>query len=330
MNSLSYVIFLIITFFPTCSIMWLLLPSLPISLSGGCFTINLLCNAIVSDNSSNKTRSTRFSILQFVESLGIGSGYLIGVLLFNSFGYWVVFATTIMVHTFALVYTAARLQWDFNIRDSEKESIVQTLRKSMKSVTGSQNKFKILLLVISMCICQLVKGVDTSTAYLYTRHQFGWGPEDYSYFVMLLVLSGSLGTILVLPVLSLLLEVDDCVLGIMGTLSWVDFHLVMGLAQGEWLLYLSTAFAVLKDCTNVTIRSILSKLSANNSSSLFSLLACMEALVPLVAAPLSDWVYTVTLSVFPGSVFMLTAGVLSGNIIVFSIIFCLEDLVSQN
>ena len=132
MNCLNYVIYLIITFFHTCSIMWLLLPSLPISLSGGSYTINLLCNAIVSDNSSIKTRSTRFSILQFVKSLGIGSGYLIGVLLFNSFGYKMVFATTIIVHTLALVYTAARLKWDFNIKDSEEESIVQTLRKSMK------------------------------------------------------------------------------------------------------------------------------------------------------------------------------------------------------
>ena len=143
-----------------------------------------------------------------------------------------------------------------------------------------------------MCVCQMVKRVDTCTAYLYTRHQFGWGLEDYSFLVLLLVLSGSVGTSLVLPVLSLYLHVDDCVLGIMGTLSWVDFHLVMGLAQREWLLYLAVAFAVLKDCTNVTIRSILSKLSQKNSCSLFSLLACMEALVPLVATPLTDWVYT--------------------------------------
>ena len=65
------------------------------------------------------------------------------------------------------------------------------------------------------------------------------GSEDYSVLVMLLVLSGSVGTSLILPALSLYLYLDDCVLGIMGTLSWVDFHMVMVLALRELLLYLA-------------------------------------------------------------------------------------------
>ena len=49
------------------------------------------------------------------------------------------------------------------------------------------------------------------------------------------------------------------------------------------LLYLDVGLAVLKDCTDVTIHSIPSKLSMKNSCSVIFLLACMEALVPLVA-----------------------------------------------
>ena len=72
------------------------------------------------------------------------------------------------------------------------------------------------------------------------------GVRGYSALVMLLVLSGSVGTSLVRPVLCLYLHGDGCLVGIMGTLILVDLSMVMVLALRELLLNLAVGLAVLK------------------------------------------------------------------------------------
>ena len=323
MNSLCYATYLVISFFPNASIYWLLLPSLPISISGGWYTINLICCALVSDNSSNKTRSSRISILQFAQALGICSGYLVGDLVFKDYGYRMVFAISIAVHVFAILYSWIRFPWDFRKMPNENGNILSPVKHSMTTLRDSKHRGKIALLCLAMVVCQFTKRADSSVAYLYTRHQFGWGTGDYSIYVIVVVLCGAVGTSLVYPALSLYLNVDDCILGVMGSLSWINYHLVTGLAHHDWVLYFAAGLGVLGISTNVTVRSILSKTSDSKSTggALFSLFASIEALVPLISSPIIAWLYSSTLDIFPGAIFLVTAGVFSINIFIFFGIF---------
>ena len=68
-----------------------------------------------SDNSDSSSRSARISLLQFSQALGICGGYLLGELLFSIYGYGMVFAVTIAVHVFAILYACMRLPWDFKV-----------------------------------------------------------------------------------------------------------------------------------------------------------------------------------------------------------------------
>ena len=326
MNCLSYVTYLVISFYPDASIYWLLLPSLPVSLSGGWFTINLLCCALVSDSSDRKSRSARISIVQFAQALGIGSGYLVGDIVFKYYGYRMVFAITIAVHVFAVLYSWFRFPWDFRKIKNESGNIFTPVKESMKSLRDSDQKKKVGLLCLAMVVLQFTKTVDSSVAYLYTRHQFGWGTGYYSVYVVIIVFCGAVGTSIVYPALSLFLQVDDCILGVMGSLSWVNFHLVTGFAQSDWLLYFAAALGVLRTSTNVTIRSMLSKTSDSktNGGALFSLLASITALVPLISSPIIAWLYSSTLDTFPGTIFLVTAAVFSVNILIFFGIFVIK------
>ena len=245
MNSLCYVTYLVISFFPSASIYWLLLPSLPISLSGGWYTINLLCFSVVNDQSDRKSRSMRISLLQFAQALGICSGYLVGDLVFKYYGYRMVFAISIAVHVFAILYTIMKFPWDFKSQTSSgKGSIWTCVKDSMKKLKDSHHKGIIVSMCVAMIVCQAVKKADSSVTYLYTRHQYGWETDQYSVYAIIVVLCGAVGTSIIYPVLSYYLGVDDCVLGVVGSISCIDYHAVTGLASllccrswGSWYLY---------------------------------------------------------------------------------------------
>ena len=265
----------------------------------------------------------RISLLQFAQALGICSGYLVGDLVFKYYGYRMVFAISIAVHVFAILYTIMKFPWDFKSQTSSgKGSIWTCVKDSMKKLKDSQHKGIIVSMCAAMIVCQAVKKADSSVTYLYTRHQYGWETDQYSVYAIIVVLCGAVGTSIIYPVLSYYLGVDDCVLGVVGSISCIDYHAVTGLATKDWHLYYAAGLGVLGISTNVTVRSILSKTSdSSTGGTLFSLFASIEALVPLITSPLIAFIYTSTLSIFPGTIFLVTAGLFFINIIIFSAIF---------
>ena len=91
--------------------------------------------------------------------------------------------------------------------------------------------------------------------------------------------------------------------------------MIITITNNPRILYYAAALGFFRNTSNVTIRSSLSKLSSSSSSSsspnpssspspttttsvgsLFSLLAAIEALTPLVSAPLVGLLYTASLS----------------------------------
>jgi len=323
MNCLCYVTYMVISFFPKANILWLLLPSLPIAISGGWYTINLICCALVSDSSDKNSRSTRISFLQFAQALGICAGYLVGDVVFKYYGYRMVFAISIASHILTILYAWVRFPWDIRKCTDVDASVFTPMKRLYRLLRCSQEKLSIVLLCFAMVVCQFTKKADASVAYLYTRHQYSWGPGEYSVYVMLVVLCGAVGTSLIYPTLSLHLKVDDCVLGIMGSISWINYHLVTGLAFNSWIMYFAAVLGVLGISTNVTVRSMLSKTADAKSSggALFSLLASIEALIPLVSSPIIAWIYTTTLNMFPGTIFLVTAAIFGLNVLIFFVLF---------
>ena len=112
-------------------------------------------------------------------------------------------------------------------------------------------------------------------------------------------------------------------MGILSTLSWMNYNLVTGLGNSADVFYFGAVVGFLGISSNVAVRSIISKTmnSKTNGGMLFSLLASIEALVPLVFSPLIVWLYSRFLGVFPGIVYLVTSGVLLLNILIFTLIF---------
>ena len=75
----------------------------------------------------------------------------------------------------------------------------------------------------------------------------------------------------------------------------------------------------------MTIRSYLSKVTPKeNLGSIFSLLASLEAAIPIVISPLMTYVYKHTINVFPGAIMIVQAGIYISSILTLSIVYILS------
>ncbi len=76
------------------------------------------------------------------------------------------------------------------------------------------------------------------------------------------------------------------------------------------ILNIGAAVGALHSVCAIVIRSMLSKVSpASDLGKIFSLLACLESVMPVLSIPVLTVVYEATLNNFPGAVYIAMAGI---------------------
>ena len=104
-----------------------------------------------------------------------------------------------------------------------------------------------------------------------------------------------------MPVLSFYFKMHDAALGILSSCSKIISLIIMSIAWNGSILFLGSVSGFLSAFASIVIRSMLSKcVSKAELGKIFSLLASLEAAVPLFAAPLFTFVYTHTLETWTG------------------------------
>ena len=115
---------------------------------------------------------------------------------------------------------------------------------------------------------------------------------------------------LVMPLLSFYWKVHDAAVGLLATCSKIVSLVIISIAWNGWVLFLGSCAGFLSAFSSIVIRSMLSKcVSKAELGKIFSLLASLEAAVPLFASPLFTFVYTQTLDSWTGCVFIVQAGI---------------------
>ena len=115
---------------------------------------------------------------------------------------------------------------------------------------------------------------------------------------------------LVMPLLSFYWKVHDAAVGLLATCSKIVSLVIISIAWNGWVLFLGSCAGFLSAFSSIVIRSMLSKcVSKAELGKIFSLLASLEAAVPLFASPLFTFVYTQTLQSWTGAVFIVQAGI---------------------
>ena len=120
------------------------------------------------------------------------------------------------------------------------------------------------------------------------------------------------------------MKLHDALIGTMGAIFGIAKNIIWTLAAYSWMMYLGSAVGLLSTAASIVIRAHLSKVApADELGAIFSLLASLEASVPLMTSPLMTLVYNSTLTTFPGAIMLLSAGLYVAITINLSIVYML-------
>ncbi|CAH2991986.1 unnamed protein product [Chilo suppressalis] len=286
---------------------------------------------------TQKTRTFRLGLVNFCMTVGFPVGMGLSGILIKKFGFYGCYAISGSLQLINLLYNI------FAVKDPKRSSehkehdrkgaghffrtffdlsnIKETVIVVFKKGPNRRRLRMIVLLLVVTILFGPMFG-EISILYMSTRYRFNWDELQFSMFQTYNFVIHTIGTIFSIAVLSKYLQWHDSMLGIISTISKIAASFVYCFAPNERIFYIAPAIEILNGTSLLALRSITSKLVAPNElgkvNSIFSL---TENLMPLVYVPLYTKVYSATMEVLPGAVFLLGAAMTLPAVVVFLCLF---------
>jgi PCFT/HCP family folate transporter-like MFS transporter 1/3 len=299
------------------------------SFFGGITCLLIGMYSYLADVTSLRSRTTRIGLLDIFLFAGIPSGTFLSAYIFKYFGYYGIFLSVLVIQILCILYVLIKIKdtrgpgSDYCYPDSEMDTVpTSTVRRYLSIVDFHQlfdvfrvsfkrrehNLRRVIVILIFLMLLNVTIFSDGGITYLYARKEFKWDEQKFTKFQTCVIIVSAVAAFIVMPLLSFYWKVHDATIGILATSSKVLSLVVMSLAWNGWVLFLGACLGFLSAFASIVIRSMLSKcVNKSDLGKIYSLLASLEAAVPLFAAPLFTIVYTSTLDTFPGSVFLVQA-----------------------
>ncbi|XP_059061433.1 lysosomal proton-coupled steroid conjugate and bile acid symporter SLC46A3-like [Achroia grisella] len=329
-NSTIYVIF-----FNEYSLeVFMLIEAIIESITGNWCIVFLTIFCYISAITTVENRTFRMGLVNFcvTVSFPIGTG-LSGILL-KTIGYYGCYSISGGLHLLNLLYnifllkdperTAEHMKHDrrgfryFLRTFFDLSSIKETMRVVFQN---GPNKRRIrvcaLLIVVSILFGPMFG--EISIMYMSTRYRFSWDEVKFSIFQTYNFVTHTIGTLFSITVFSKQLKWHDSILGIISTVSKIAGSFVYCFAPNEKIFYIAPLVEILNGTSLLALRSIISKTVAPNElGKVNSVFGLTENIMPLVYVPLYTKVYTATMEVLPGAVFLMSAALTLPAVCVFS------------
>lgn len=315
------------------------------SFFGGIACLLIGMYSYLADVTSLRSRTTRIGLLDIFLFAGIPSGTFLSAYIFKYFGYYGIFLSVLVIQTLCILYIVVKIKdtrgpsSDYCYPDSEMDNVpTSTFRRYLSIVDFHQlfdvfrvsfkkrehNFRRVIIILIFLMLLNVTIFSDGGILYLYARKEFKWDEQQYTKFQTCVIIVSAVGAFIVMPLLSFYWKVHDATIGILATISKVVSLVIMSLAWNGWVLFLGACSGFLSAFAAIVIRSMLSKcVNKSDLGKIYSLLASLEAAVPLFASPLFTIVYTSTLETFPGAVFLVQAAIFVVSGIGFSYVYFL-------
>lgn len=113
-------------------------------------------------------------------------------------------------------------------------------------------------------------------------------------------------------------KLSDIAIGLFSCASNLAGSLIFTFASFGWQMYLGSSIQMFGSIITYLMRAIISKcIPTDEFGKVFCLVTCFELISPFLSGPLFSFVYTSTISVLPGAIFLVCAGALVIEIINF-------------
>ncbi|OWR42700.1 hypothetical protein KGM_210156 [Danaus plexippus plexippus] len=284
---------------------WLLLTSIPFSLSGGNVVLFTGAYSFIKDTSSPIDASLCLGTL--VGSLS--SSYLI---VHMGYSYVLIFTATVNVITYLFVKI-----WIIESLSGAEQGragslfncshLKDMLKGCFKHRPNKGRNIIILMAIIKLVLITVQVGWSY-LEYLYLRNKLNWSLRVYTTYSAVSTITAFFGAFLGVMVIERLLRIGDITFVMIALTTAIIDYMIKAFATQWWQIYLSIFVSPFKGLPLPLINSYVSKfLPEEDIAKVFALLCAMESVAQIIAPIIFNSLYSSTLSVFPGAIYILSA-----------------------
>ncbi|XP_063874723.1 lysosomal proton-coupled steroid conjugate and bile acid symporter SLC46A3-like [Scylla paramamosain] len=297
------------------------LSALPMGLFGGHIGVGNAVNAYLSASSGTRSRTTSLSSVEWVKYAAQPLGIYASSLLYSRGGYLLAFGFYVLLLLAGVLYllmcvgeppTAIEARGS-STRDGIKVGVAAHIKYTLAVPMKIRRSGRSGVLVAAYAVVLLLWSFARESSaqfFLYERKLFGWQLQQYTNWLVFSYFVKTAGLLLVVPVYSYYLGVQDAMLGFIGGISMIFYYTVFATAPEPWVLYAAAVLSLCSAVPAVTSRGAVSKaVAANDFGAVFAFLSLLECLVLLLGTPFYTFVYNLTLDIFPGTLYLVMAGV---------------------
>ncbi|XP_075980871.1 putative peptidoglycan muropeptide transporter SLC46 [Anticarsia gemmatalis] len=295
---------------------WYVLTVLPYSLCGG-FTIfftGAFC--YLSDITTAENRSLRMTIMESAVSVGSIVGSLLSAHVLRLVGntWLILIATTcnVLAYAFSNICLRESLTGAVNggITSVLDFLLVKEMVRECFKRRPNNGRAQILLLTLANSLSILILYGMIPLEYMYTREKLHWTLSDYTVFSAVNTSISFFGAFIGIALLQKLIGLSDLLTTNIAFISSLAEYIIRALAITSWHMYLGAGVSLFKGLSSPLIRSFLTKiLPVVDIAKVFALMSAIEGLCPLLAPLLYNSLYWYTISIFPGAIYVLSAGI---------------------
>ncbi|CAG2102356.1 unnamed protein product [Medioppia subpectinata] len=199
------------------------------------------------------------------------------------------------------------LDWR-NVKD-----IVMSCFKSRSHFVRAQ-----LMLIIMADFCgYFIKSGILTFAFQFAEKIYNWDSKVFSEYQSMSLIITSISVLLLTSVLIRIFKCNDMCLAIIGFLSILLQNLILGVILKPTGYYISMGVNCMSSLGNIGYKTHLSKIiTPLELGKVFTLVSVVDAIAPIIAAPLFAFVFKNTIDTLPGTCFLILAGVASIPILI--------------
>lgn len=188
---------------------------------------------------------------------------------------------------------------------------------TLSFLTMGKTKFtKIPLKVYLLYLSLLTLDGTIPVYFLFLREKMKWTIAECSLYESAATAITIVGSIFGLVILKKTLKVPDTYIAVLSLVSLILESSMKSFAYLPWHFYAISGICLFKNLFSPMLRSMISRLvPVNEIGKTFAIVAFLQAFAALPGAPIYRYIYSKTLTTFPGAFQLITAGLYTINLI---------------